>query len=191
MQRTILEATIEVFDPSHDPSHLCLTLQREVPTNLHLQASPRTTPGTSLCQSSVDDHLVQIIEATEIGEVPQGFSRGEGREIEAEVSTWSDVDGLEDAFSFDAIHGLETSSVVSGDGATRVALQNIRSDARGDSCEVGESIHVAVDIIPGGSNSSDAERSGCIKPRTLKAISLVEYHRSIWVIGREGDKKSL
>ena len=35
------------------------------------------------------------------------------------------------------------------------------------------------------------KRSGCIKPRALKAISLVEYHRSIWVIGWEGDKKSL
>ena len=55
-----------------------------------------------------------------------------------------------------AINSLEIGSVIPGNGTIRVVLlQNFRSDARGDVCEVRESIHTAVEISPDGFDLSD------------------------------------
>ena len=138
-----------MFDVPHDPSHLDPTLQREITAYLHLPSSPRTTPGTNLGKSSIDDHLVQVNEATESGEVLQRLGRGEGGEVEFEVGARSNVDGLEDAFGLDTINGLEVGRIISSNGTTGVALlQNIRSNPGGDVSEVMEAIHPAVQVSP-------------------------------------------
>jgi hypothetical protein len=150
-----------VLDVSHDPSHLNPTLQREVTANLHLPSSPRATPGADLSKPGINDHLVQVNETTEIGEVPQRLGRGESGEIELEVGARGDVNGLEDAFCLNPINDLKVCRVISGNGATRIALlQDIRSDTRGDIGEVMKPIHTAIEISPDGFDLRDTEEEG-------------------------------
>ena len=68
------------------------------------------------------------------------------------------INGLDDAFSLNAINYLEVGCVISGNGTTGVALlHNIRSDAGGDVGKVRETVHAAIEISPDGFDLGDTE----------------------------------
>jgi hypothetical protein len=60
VQGAIFEATVEVLDITHHPSHFNAALNGEVPSSLHLPPCPRAAPGTDLREACYNDHFVQV-----------------------------------------------------------------------------------------------------------------------------------
>ena len=57
IQRSILEATVKVFDEAHKPGHLNAALNGEFAASFHLPSRARATPRSDFAVTSDDDDL--------------------------------------------------------------------------------------------------------------------------------------
>jgi hypothetical protein len=71
VKRAVLETPIEVLDMTHHPRHLDASLDRELPTRLHLPSRARAAPGTNFCEASNYNHLLKVEHATKLRKVLQ------------------------------------------------------------------------------------------------------------------------
>lgn len=66
IQRSILQATVEVFDKAHKPGHLDATFNSEFASSLHLPSCTRATPGSDFTITGNNDDLFQIDKTSEV-----------------------------------------------------------------------------------------------------------------------------
>jgi hypothetical protein len=122
IQRTIFEATIEVFDVTHHPRHFNTSFYGELASCLHLPSRPRASPWPDFGESSDDNDFVKVHHTLEFGHVSKRSGRFKSWEIEAEISARCNIDGLENMLCLQAVDDLEVCGIVSGNCAAKLAL---------------------------------------------------------------------
>ena len=159
VERTVLESTVEVFDVTHDPSHFDTTFNGKLTSCLHFPTSSGTSPRTDFSETGHNDNLLEINKTAKLGKVFQRLGRFQLREVELEVGTRSDIDGLENTFSLDAIDRLEICGVVSCNSATKIALLvQVLTNATSNVSEIWNTIHTTVEISLNRFDLGDAEK---------------------------------
>lgn len=69
VKRAVLEATVEMLDVTHHPSHFNTTLDGKFASRLHLPAGTRASPGANFSKSSHDGDFVEVNKSAQIGHI--------------------------------------------------------------------------------------------------------------------------
>ena len=161
VERAVLETTVEVLDEAHHPRHLDAAFDGKLATSLHLPAGTRATPWAHLRKPGDDNDLLQVQHATKLRKLGERLRRLKSGEVELEVGTGSDVDGLQHPLSLDTVHSLEVGGIVAGDSTTELALLlEVAANTDRDLRQVGETIHTAIQVGPDRLNLGNAEDEG-------------------------------
>jgi len=179
IQRSILKATVKVFDEAHKPGHLDATFNSEFASSLHLPSCARATPGSDFAVTSDDDNLFQIDKTSKVRKIGKRVGRFEDWEIEAEVGVRKNINGLKESLSFNSADDLEVRQVVTSDSPAKFSLLiQLRANAGSDVSEVGKAIHSTVEIGPDRLDLGVAEEERMHETGMLNAIYLAEKVRT-------------
>jgi hypothetical protein len=217
----VLQAAVEVLDKTGDEGQFEKTLDLVLSNRLHLPARTRTAKRSNLCVAGDDDDLLEINDTTKLGELGLGVKLFDLWERKLEVCSWQDLNLAVKALSsaerkirqtprgqsyeeqqhpLDTVGDLEIGSIFGCDRLARVcSLPQVHSDLGGDSLQVGNGAHAAVEISPNRFDLADIEQErmpaenvqvslklaenaeviqlAYINPKMLKAISLAEKVR--------------
>jgi len=71
IERSVLQAAVEVLNEAHHPCHFDATFDCELPANFHLPSRTGTTPRTNFAIPGDDDDLFKINQTTEVRQLAQ------------------------------------------------------------------------------------------------------------------------
>jgi CBS domain-containing protein len=158
IQRPILQATVKVFDEAHKPGHLNTAFNGEFAASLHLPSCARATPRSDFAVTGDNDDLFQIDKTSEVRKIGKRGGRFKDREVEAEIRTRKNINGLKESLSFNSVDDLEVRRVITSDSAAKFSFfVQFRANAGGDVSEVGKAVHSTVEIGPDRFDLGDAE----------------------------------
>jgi hypothetical protein len=147
VEGTVLEATLEVLDETHDIGELEGTLDGEGAVRLDLPTGTGRTERSDLSVTGNDNDLLEVNEATELGNLGLGVDGLELGEGEGEVGARGNLDLVVDLLSAGTVSGLEVSGVVLSDGAAgRSGEVELDADVGGEVGKVGELVHATVEL---------------------------------------------
>lgn len=173
VEGSVLEATVEVLDQAGDVRELERTLDREGAVRFDLPTGARRTERSDFGVSRHDDDLLEVDQATELGEFRLGVDRLELGERKREVRAGRDLDLRVDLLGGRAMSDLVVRSVVLGDRTTsRGSLVELGADVGRETREVGKLVHASVELreragqLPVWERSTEEEYSR--RPRRVR-----------------------